>query len=44
MFRSRYADVYKGDERWRAIDVTGGDTYQLAGRRPISRTRPISRA
>jgi aconitate hydratase len=27
MFRSRYADVYKGDERWRAIAVTGGDTY-----------------
>ena len=27
MFRARYADVYKGDERWRAIEVTGGDTY-----------------
>src|SRR5688572_27325411 len=27
MFRTRYADVYKGDERWRAIEVTGGDTY-----------------
>ncbi|HET7816795.1 MAG TPA: aconitate hydratase AcnA, partial [Sphingomicrobium sp.] len=27
MFRSRYADVYRGDERWRAIPVTGGDTY-----------------
>jgi aconitate hydratase len=27
MFRARYADVYKGDEAWRAIDVTGGDTY-----------------
>jgi aconitate hydratase len=27
MFRSRYADVYGGDERWRAIPVTGGDTY-----------------
>src|SRR5512139_115604 len=27
MFRSRYADVYHGDERWRAIDVAGGDTY-----------------
>ena len=23
----RYADVYHGDERWRAIEVTGGDTY-----------------
>jgi aconitate hydratase len=27
MFRSRYADVFHGDERWRAIDVAGGDTY-----------------
>jgi aconitate hydratase len=27
MFRRRYADVYQGDERWRAIEVTGGDTY-----------------
>ncbi|MBV9529178.1 aconitate hydratase AcnA [Sphingomonas sp.] len=27
MFRRRYADVFHGDERWRAIDVTGGATY-----------------
>ncbi|PSJ41530.1 aconitate hydratase AcnA [Allosphingosinicella deserti] len=27
MFRSRYADVYKGDARWSAIPVTGGETY-----------------
>jgi aconitate hydratase len=27
MFRGRYADVYRGDERWRAIDITGGETY-----------------
>jgi aconitate hydratase len=27
MFRSRYADVYRGDDRWRAIQVTGSDTY-----------------
>ena len=27
MFRSRYADVYHGDDRWRAIQVTGTDTY-----------------
>lgn len=27
MFRNRYADVYRGDERWREIDVTGGATY-----------------
>jgi aconitate hydratase len=28
MFESRYADVYKGDELWQAIEVTGSDTYQ----------------
>jgi aconitate hydratase len=27
MFRSRYADVYAGDERWQAIKVGGGATY-----------------
>jgi aconitate hydratase len=27
MFRRRYADVYRGDERWQAINVTGGATY-----------------
>jgi aconitate hydratase len=27
MFKTRYADVYKGDERWRAIDISGGETY-----------------
>src|SRR4029078_8903057 len=27
MFRSRYADVYHGDERWRAIEVGAGATY-----------------
>jgi aconitate hydratase len=27
MFRARYADVYHGDDRWRAIEVTGGATY-----------------
>ena len=27
MFRKRYADVYHGDDRWRAIEVTGGETY-----------------
>ncbi|NJM51006.1 MAG: aconitate hydratase AcnA [Sphingomonadales bacterium] len=28
MFEARYANVYNGDAAWRAIDVTGGDTYQ----------------
>ena len=27
MFRRRYAHVYQGDERWRQIDVKGGETY-----------------
>ena len=27
MFRARYADVYKGDARWQAIQVSGGATY-----------------
>ncbi|MGN6156212.1 MAG: aconitate hydratase AcnA [Sphingomicrobium sp.] len=27
MFRKRYADVYRGDDRWRKIEVAGGDTY-----------------
>ncbi len=27
MFERRYADVYKGDEHWRALAVEGSDTY-----------------
>ncbi|SMF61879.1 aconitate hydratase AcnA [Allosphingosinicella indica] len=27
MFATRYADVYKGDDQWRGIAVTGGETY-----------------
>jgi aconitate hydratase len=27
MFSDRYADVYKGDEHWQAINVTGSETY-----------------
>ncbi|WP_159976755.1 MULTISPECIES: aconitate hydratase AcnA [unclassified Novosphingobium] len=27
MFQARYADVYKGDEHWQAINVVGSDTY-----------------
>ncbi len=27
MFRKRYADVFKGDEHWRKIEVEGGMTY-----------------
>jgi aconitate hydratase len=28
MFSSRYADVYAGDERWRALEIPGGDLYE----------------
>ncbi len=28
MFIARYADVYKGDKHWQAIDVTGSETYK----------------
>ncbi|GGD36066.1 aconitate hydratase AcnA [Croceicoccus pelagius] len=27
MFQARYADVYKGDEHWQAINVEGSETY-----------------
>ena len=27
MFQARYANVYKGDAHWQAINVTGSDTY-----------------
>ncbi len=28
MFRSRYADVFAGDDRWQAIKIEGGATYK----------------
>ncbi len=34
MFAARYADVFKGDANWQAIQVTGGQTYDW----PISST------
>ncbi|MHB8681929.1 MAG: aconitate hydratase AcnA, partial [Acidimicrobiales bacterium] len=27
MFRSRYAEVFEGDERWRTLDAGSGDTF-----------------
>jgi len=27
MFKKRYGDVFKGDEKWQGIKVTGGETY-----------------
>ena len=26
-FQEKYADVFKGDEKWRAIETSGGETY-----------------
>ncbi|MCA0919675.1 aconitate hydratase AcnA [Pseudooceanicola nanhaiensis] len=26
-FLSKYADVFKGDEKWRGVEVSGGETY-----------------
>ena len=26
-FQEKYADVFKGDERWQSVEVTGGETY-----------------
>ncbi|MEO0466484.1 MAG: aconitate hydratase AcnA [Pseudomonadota bacterium] len=34
MFEARYGDVFKGDERWQGIQVSGGKTYDW----PISST------
>ncbi|MDX1496027.1 MAG: aconitate hydratase AcnA [Salinisphaeraceae bacterium] len=28
MFNSRYGDVYKGDERWRSLDIPKGNIYE----------------
>ena len=28
MFAERYGDVFKGDEAWQGIDVSGGETYE----------------
>ncbi|WP_116652523.1 aconitate hydratase AcnA [Pelagibacterium sediminicola] len=28
MFKRRYGDVFKGDQRWQAIKVDGGETYK----------------
>jgi aconitate hydratase len=30
MFSERYADVFKGDEGWQKIEVSGGETYNWA--------------
>ncbi|QGZ30807.1 aconitate hydratase AcnA [Stutzerimonas stutzeri] len=41
MFRSRYADVFSGDEHWKAIAVTAGDTYQWNGQSSYVQNPPF---
>ena len=43
MFRARYADVYKGDERWQGIAVTGGSTYAWPRRLHLHRQSALFR-
>jgi len=31
LFARRYADVFKGDEHWQAIQISGGETYAWEG-------------
>ncbi len=31
MFTARYSDVFKGDEHWQAIQISGGQTYEWDG-------------
>jgi aconitate hydratase len=28
LFRTRYADVFQGDEEWRSLGIAGGETYE----------------
>src|SRR5690606_32611480 len=41
MFRERYADVFKGDKRWRAIKVTGGLAYDWSDTSTYIRQPPF---
>ena len=44
MFESRYANVYDGDEEWRKIEVTGGDTYSWRAGSTYVQNPPILKA
>jgi aconitate hydratase len=44
MFKARYADVYKGDEHWRAVNVSAATPMPGMRPAPTSRTRLISKA
>jgi aconitate hydratase len=40
MFRTSYADVFKGDERWAALDVPTGDRYEWSDSSTYIRRAP----
>ena len=40
MFTADYADVFKGDDNWRGLDVPAGDTFQWAGTSTYVRRPP----
>ncbi len=40
MFRSSYADVFTGDDRWQHLDVPGGDSYAWDERSTYVRNPP----
>ncbi|WP_019926746.1 aconitate hydratase AcnA [Nocardia sp. BMG111209] len=40
MFRKSYADVFKGDERWRNLPTPAGDTFEWAGESTYVRKPP----
>jgi len=39
-FQEKYADVFKGDEKWRAIDTSGGETYDWPSQSTYVRNPP----
>jgi len=43
MFKARYADVFKGDDRWQAVEVSGGETYDWPPESTYIRNPPYFR-
>ncbi len=41
MFRSRYAEVYEGDEHWRALEIPSGDRFAWQGDSTYVRRPPF---
>jgi len=39
-FQEKYADVFKGDEKWRAIETSGGETYDWPSQSTYVRNPP----